>query len=84
MKASPSSKYCELGGLAVAANIKCPYCQLMHTAMAKFHGAIQEVLAEVYYLAILTALECHASRTALRLRYMRNNAFTGKINLVDI
>ncbi len=49
------SKYRELGGLAVAANIKCPYCQLMHTAMAKFHGATQEELGEVYYLASLTA-----------------------------
>ncbi|MDD1753916.1 MAG: carboxymuconolactone decarboxylase family protein [Methanotrichaceae archaeon] len=47
------AKYRELGGLAVA-NIKCPYCQLMHTAMAKFHGATDEELAEVYYLARLT------------------------------
>lgn len=49
------SKYRELGGSAVAANIRCPYCQLMHTAIAKFHGATQEELAEVYYLASLTA-----------------------------
>ncbi len=48
-------KYRELGGLAVAANIKCPYCAVMHTAMAKYHGATQEELAEVYYLASLTA-----------------------------
>jgi len=48
-------KYRELGGLAVAANIKCPYCQLMHTAMAQFHGATQEELAEEYFLASLTA-----------------------------
>jgi AhpD family alkylhydroperoxidase len=48
-------KYRELGGLAVAANIKCPYCQLMHTALAKLHGATDEELAEVYYLASLTA-----------------------------
>lgn len=48
-------KYRELGGLAIAANIKCPYCQLMHTAMAKFHGATDEELAEVYYLSSLTA-----------------------------
>jgi AhpD family alkylhydroperoxidase len=49
------AKYRELGGLSVAANIKCPYCQLMHTALAKFHGATDEELAEVYYLASLTA-----------------------------
>lgn len=48
-------KYRELGGLAVAANIKCPYCELMHTAMAKYHGATDDELAEVYYLASLTA-----------------------------
>jgi len=55
-------KYRELGGLAVAANIKCPYCQLMHTAMAQFHGATQEELAEEYYLASLTArqMRCFA------------------------
>ncbi len=27
-------KYRESIGLAVAANLKCPYCTLMHTAMA--------------------------------------------------
>lgn len=48
-------KYRELGGLAVAANIKCPYCEVMHTAMAKYHGATDEELSEVYYLASLTA-----------------------------
>jgi len=49
------SKYRELAGLEVAANIKCPYCELMHTAMAKYHGATKEELAETYYLASLTA-----------------------------
>jgi len=48
-------KYRELMGLAVAANIKCPYCQAMHTAMAKFHGTTDDELSEVYYLASLTA-----------------------------
>ena len=48
-------KYRELAGLEVAANIKCPYCQLMHTAFAKFYGATDEELAETYYLASLTA-----------------------------
>ncbi|HVQ00181.1 MAG TPA: carboxymuconolactone decarboxylase family protein [Candidatus Thermoplasmatota archaeon] len=49
------AKYRELAGLEIAANIKCPYCELMHTAMAKFYGATDEELAEVYYLASLTA-----------------------------
>lgn len=49
------SKFRELSGLAVAANIKCPYCELMHTAMAKFHGATDEELSELAYLASLTA-----------------------------
>jgi len=49
------AKYRELAGLEIAANIKCPYCEVMHTAMAKYHGATDEELAEVYYLASLTA-----------------------------
>jgi AhpD family alkylhydroperoxidase len=49
------AKYRELMGLSVAANIKCPYCQLMHTAMAKFHGATDDELTEIYYLASLTS-----------------------------
>jgi AhpD family alkylhydroperoxidase len=49
------AKYRELAGLEIAANIKCPYCELMHTAMAKFHGVTDEELAETYYLASLTA-----------------------------
>ena len=48
-------KYRELMGLAVAANIKCPYCQAMHTDMAKGYGATEEELREVYYLASFTA-----------------------------
>ncbi len=49
------AKYRELAGLEVAANIRCPYCELFHTALAQYHGATQEELAEVYYLASLTA-----------------------------
>jgi len=48
-------KYRELMGLSVAANIKCPYCQAMHTAMARYHGATDEEFREIYYLASLTA-----------------------------
>ena len=48
-------KYRELGGLMVSANIKCPYCALFHTEMAKLHGATQEELSEIYFLASFTA-----------------------------
>jgi len=44
-------KYRELIGLAIAANIKCPYCQLFHTAAAKLHGATDEELTEIVFLA---------------------------------
>jgi len=44
-------KYRELIGLAIAANIKCPYCQLFHTGAAKLHGATDEELAEIAFLA---------------------------------
>lgn len=48
-------KYKEMIGLAVAANIKCPYCQLFHKESAKLKGATDEELAEVAYLASFTA-----------------------------
>lgn len=44
-------KYKELIGLAIAANLKCPYCQLFHREAAKMHGATEEELAEVSFLA---------------------------------
>jgi AhpD family alkylhydroperoxidase len=49
------NKYRELAGLEVAANLKCPYCQLMHTALARFYGATDEELKETYFLASLTS-----------------------------
>ena len=48
-------KYRELMGLAVAANIKCPYCQLFLMSLAKMSGATQEELAEVAFLASYTS-----------------------------
>ena len=48
-------KYRELIGLAVAANLKCPYCTLMHTAMATGYGATGEEISEVAWLAAQTA-----------------------------
>lgn len=48
-------KYKELMGLAIAANLKCPYCQYFHTEAAKLHGATEEELAETFYLASFTS-----------------------------
>jgi AhpD family alkylhydroperoxidase len=49
------SKYRELIGLAVAANLKCPYCQAMHLAMAKGYGATEEELSELAFIASFTS-----------------------------
>ena len=49
------AKYKELIGLAVAANIRCPYCQEFHMGAAKMHGATDEELREVAFLASFTA-----------------------------
>ena len=47
--------YRELMGLAVAANIKCPYCILFHKGAAQMNGATGEELAETAFLASYTA-----------------------------
>ncbi len=49
------AKYRELMGLAVAANIKCPYCQLFHKGAAQMNGATEEEVAETVFLASYTA-----------------------------
>lgn len=49
------AKYRELMGLAVAANIKCPYCQLFHKSAAQMMGATPEEFAEVAFLASYTS-----------------------------
>jgi len=49
------AKYRELMGLAVAANIKCPYCQLFHMTAAKLNGATPEEFAEIAFLASFTS-----------------------------
>ncbi|WP_348608820.1 carboxymuconolactone decarboxylase family protein [Halobaculum rarum] len=45
------AKYKELINLAVAANLKCPYCIHFHREAAKLHGATDEELAELSFLA---------------------------------
>lgn len=49
------AKYRELMGLAVAANIKCPYCLLFHKGAAQMNDASEEELAETAFLASYTA-----------------------------
>ena len=44
-------KYRELIGLAVAANIKCPYCTHFHRNAAEMHGATEAEIEEVQSLA---------------------------------
>jgi AhpD family alkylhydroperoxidase len=48
-------KYRELMGLAVAANIKCPYCILFHRSVAQMLGATPEEFAETAFLASYTS-----------------------------
>lgn len=45
------AKYKELINLAVASNLKCPYCVHFHREAAKLHGATDEELAELSFLA---------------------------------
>ena len=47
-------KYRELIELAVAATLKCPYCQAFHRGAAEMHGASEDELAEVGVLASMT------------------------------
>lgn len=44
----------ELVGLAVAAAIGCEYCRHFHKGAAGLHGASEETLAELYFLASYT------------------------------
>jgi AhpD family alkylhydroperoxidase len=54
------AKYRELMGLAVAANIKCSYCQLFHKSAAQLYGATAEELAEIAMLASYMSSMIHA------------------------
>lgn len=47
-------KYRELIELAVAATLKCPYCQAFHKGAAELNGATEDELAEVGVLTSLT------------------------------
>ena len=44
-------KYREMIGLAVAATLKCPYCEIFHKGAAQMHGATDEELTEVAAIA---------------------------------
>lgn len=49
------AKYRELIGLAIAANIKCPYSQRFHESAARLRGASDEEISEAAFLASYTA-----------------------------
>jgi AhpD family alkylhydroperoxidase len=48
-------KYRELMGLAIAANIKCPYCLFFHDTLARAAGATDKEIAETVVIAGLTS-----------------------------
>ena len=48
-------KYREMIGLAVAATLKCPYCEVFHRGAAKMNGATDEELTEVAAITGQTA-----------------------------
>ena len=48
------AKYRELMSLAIAANLKCPYCELFHKSVANMRGANEEEFAETAFLASFT------------------------------
>ncbi len=73
------AKYREFVGLAVAANIKCPYCSLMHTAMAIGNGATDDEMAEVAFLASYTA-RWSAMLHALQYNY---DTFTKEVHQIN-
>jgi AhpD family alkylhydroperoxidase len=50
-----SPKDRELIELAVAATLKCQYCEAFHEGAAEMHGATDEELAEIAVLASMTA-----------------------------
>jgi AhpD family alkylhydroperoxidase len=49
------AKYRELMGLAIAANIKCPYCILFHNGSAQMNGATEKEISETVFLASYTS-----------------------------
>lgn len=49
------SKYKELIGLAVAAQMQCAYCVAFHTEMARLHGASESEIEDAVHMAKHTA-----------------------------
>ncbi|MCK4267289.1 MAG: carboxymuconolactone decarboxylase family protein [Actinomycetia bacterium] len=49
------SKYKQLMGLAVAANIQCDYCVAFHTEGARLHGATDAEIEETCRMAKMTS-----------------------------
>ncbi len=45
------NKYRELIGIAISGVMKCRYCALFHTEMAKLHGATEQEIEEALHFA---------------------------------
>ena len=71
-------KYREMIGLAVAATLKCPYCQVFHKGAAKLYGATDEELKEVGAITGQTAFWS----SALHAQHYDIDAFTKEANAI--
>ncbi|WP_254274134.1 carboxymuconolactone decarboxylase family protein [Haloarcula marina] len=71
-------KYRELMGLAVAANIKCPYCTHFHRNAAQMHGATEAELDEAASLA------SHTSRYSAMLHALEYDLEEFKVKMAQI
>ncbi len=72
------SKYREMIGLAVAATLKCPYCELFHRGAAQMNGASEEELAEGAAIAAETAFWSHV----LHAMHYDINTFTKEFQAI--
>lgn len=71
-------KYREMIGLAVAATLKCPYCELFHRGAAQMNGASDEELAEAAAIAGQTAFWSNV----LHARHYDINTFTKEFQAI--
>ena len=66
------NKYKELMGLAVAAQMQCPYCVYFHREAAKFWGASETEIEEALSMAMLTSgLSSYIAGSAYDLNQFR-------------
>lgn len=71
-------KYREMIGLAVAATLKCPYCETFHRGAAMMYGATEEELKEVGTITGQTAFWS----SVLHAQNYDINTFTKEFNAI--